>query len=160
MIEKLIIPEGGSLFNTSSISLIWFNFCQRIELSFLILIKRSVSEPSFFSITREFFNPAKRGIQEFSYDISRVEKIQEVEIGNKLSLPFPQDYVSYVRLSRVDEYGVEHIIYPAKYTSQPSESILQDSDYQFLFDAGAVAVFGPGTKISEAAIEILNILID
>ena len=89
---------------------------------------------------------AKRGIQEFSYDISRVEKIQEVEIGNKLSLPFPQDYVSYVRLSRVDEYGVEHIIYPAKYTSQPSESILQDSDYQFLFDAdGSVLTSTPYT---------------
>jgi methylmalonyl-CoA mutase len=29
-----------------------------------------------------------------------------------------------------------------------------------LFDAGAVAVFGPGTKISEAAIELLEILID
>jgi hypothetical protein len=28
-----------------------------------------------------------------------------------------------------------------------------------LFDAGAVAVFGPGTKISDAAIKILEILI-
>ena len=33
-------------------------------------------------------------------------------------------------------------------------------DYQFLFDAGAVAVYGPGTKISEAAIDLLQILID
>ena len=33
-------------------------------------------------------------------------------------------------------------------------------DYDYLFDAGAVAVFGPGTKISEAAIQILQILID
>jgi methylmalonyl-CoA mutase len=38
--------------------------------------------------------------------------------------------------------------------------VIPKQDYQFLFDAGAVAVFGPGTKISEAAIEILNILID
>ena len=49
---------------------------------------------------------AKRGIQEFSYDISRVEKIQEVEVGNTLSIPFPQDYVNYVRLSRVDDAGI------------------------------------------------------
>ncbi|SDS86473.1 methylmalonyl-CoA mutase [Winogradskyella sediminis] len=38
--------------------------------------------------------------------------------------------------------------------------VIPKQDYQFLFDAGAVAVFGPGTKISEAAIQILEILID
>ena len=36
--------------------------------------------------------------------------------------------------------------------------VIPKQDYQFLFDAGAVAVFGPGTKISEAAITILNVL--
>lgn len=36
--------------------------------------------------------------------------------------------------------------------------VVPKQDYQFLFDAGAVAVFGPGTKISEAAIQILEIL--
>ena len=38
--------------------------------------------------------------------------------------------------------------------------VIPPQDYQFLFDAGAVAVYGPGTKISEAAIEMLEILID
>jgi methylmalonyl-CoA mutase len=38
--------------------------------------------------------------------------------------------------------------------------VIPKQDYQFLFDAGAVAVFGPGTKISSAAIKILEILID
>ncbi len=38
--------------------------------------------------------------------------------------------------------------------------VIPSADYQFLFDAGAVAVFGPGTKISEAAITLLEILID
>ena len=38
--------------------------------------------------------------------------------------------------------------------------VIPAQDYQLLFDAGAVAVFGPGTKISEAAIKILDILID
>ena len=38
--------------------------------------------------------------------------------------------------------------------------VIPTQDYQFLFDAGAVAVFGPGTKISDAAIQILEILID
>ena len=38
--------------------------------------------------------------------------------------------------------------------------VIPAQDYQFLFDAGAVAVFGPGTKISEAAITILEVLIE
>lgn len=38
--------------------------------------------------------------------------------------------------------------------------VIPHQDYEFLFDAGAVAVFGPGTKISDAAIQILEILLD
>lgn len=38
--------------------------------------------------------------------------------------------------------------------------VIPAQHYQFLFDAGVVGVFGPGTKISKAAIDILNILID
>ena len=38
--------------------------------------------------------------------------------------------------------------------------VIPQQDYQFLFDAGAVAVFGPGTKISEAAISILGVLLE
>jgi methylmalonyl-CoA mutase len=38
--------------------------------------------------------------------------------------------------------------------------VIPHQDYQFLFDAGAVAVFGPGTKISEAAISILKVLLE
>lgn len=38
--------------------------------------------------------------------------------------------------------------------------VIPAQDYKYLFDAGAVAVFGPGTKISEAAIKILEILVN
>ena len=38
--------------------------------------------------------------------------------------------------------------------------VIPKQDYQYLFDAGAIAVFGPGTKISDAAIKILEILIE
>jgi hypothetical protein len=85
---------------------------------------------------------AKRGIQEFSYDISRVEKIQEIELGTSLSIPMPQDYVHYVRLSYVDDAGIENIIYPARFTSNPSQSILQDDDYNYLFDADGSLLTG------------------
>lgn len=38
--------------------------------------------------------------------------------------------------------------------------VVPPQDYQFLFDRGVAAVFGPGTIISEAASEILQIMLD
>ena len=37
--------------------------------------------------------------------------------------------------------------------------VIPKKDYDFLFDAGVIAVFGPGTKIPEAAHEVLEVLI-
>ena len=38
--------------------------------------------------------------------------------------------------------------------------VIPAQDYQFLFDSGAVGVYGPGTKIAQAAIDMVTILID
>ena len=38
--------------------------------------------------------------------------------------------------------------------------VIPAQDYEYLFEAGAVGVFGPGTKIAQAAIDMLGILID
>ena len=38
--------------------------------------------------------------------------------------------------------------------------VIPAQDYQFLYDAGAVAIFGPGTVISDSAIKMLNLLIE
>ena len=38
--------------------------------------------------------------------------------------------------------------------------VIPAQDYQFLFDCGALGVFGPGTKIAQAAIDMVAILID
>jgi len=38
--------------------------------------------------------------------------------------------------------------------------VIPKQDYQFLFDAGAIAIFGPGSKISDAAIQLLDILLE
>ena len=38
--------------------------------------------------------------------------------------------------------------------------VIPPQDYQFLYDAGAMAIFGPGSKIPECAIKILNLLIE
>ena len=38
--------------------------------------------------------------------------------------------------------------------------VIPHQDYQFLYDAGVVGIFGPGTSVSEAAIQILKVLLD
>ena len=38
--------------------------------------------------------------------------------------------------------------------------VIPAQDYEYLFNSGAVGVFGPGTKIAQAAIDILNILLE
>ncbi len=56
-------------------------------------------------------------------------------------------------LAELHKYGREDIMVIAG-------GVIPPQDYQYLFDAGVVGVFGPGTKIAKAAIEILEILID
>ena len=71
---------------------------------------------------------AKRGLQEFSYDTLRSIKSQELTIPDSLSLIIPQDYVNYVEMSRIDDYGVKHIIYPTTLTSNPYTVPIQDKE--------------------------------
>lgn len=72
---------------------------------------------------------AKRSLQEFSYDVLKSIKSQELTIPHSLSVVIPQDYVNYVRMSWIDWHGVKHIIYPTNnLTIDPSETPIQD-DY-------------------------------
>tara|TARA_R100001463_G_scaffold108127_1_gene162665 strand:+ start:6996 stop:8213 length:1218 start_codon:yes stop_codon:yes gene_type:complete len=86
---------------------------------------------------------ARRAMQEFSYDTLKVIKSQELAIPASLSLPFPKDYVNYVRLSWIDNVGAKHIIYPTRITSNPTEIYGQDSDGEAIQDG-----FGNNTSLS------------
>ncbi len=48
---------------------------------------------------------AQRGVQEFSYDILHSEKSIEVELGDALTVPLPQDYVSLNQVYHVGSDG-------------------------------------------------------
>ena len=56
-------------------------------------------------------------------------------------------------IEELKKYGREDIMVIAG-------GVIPPKDYQFLFDLGVVGVFGPGNKISKAAIAILEILIE
>jgi methylmalonyl-CoA mutase len=56
-------------------------------------------------------------------------------------------------IEELKKYGREDIMVIAG-------GVIPAQDYQYLFDKGVVGVFGPGTKIAKAAIDILEILIE
>jgi hypothetical protein len=77
---------------------------------------------------------AQRALQEFSYDTFKCKKTFEAEVPPTLKLPLPQDYVNRVKFSFIErDSGVERPLYPTRTSSNP-RSILQDNNYNFLFD--------------------------
>ena len=76
---------------------------------------------------------AQRTLQELSYDTIDNVKAIEVEVPPSLSIPIPHDFVSYVRLTAVDEAGFERPLKPADVTSAPTP-VLQDDKYNYLYD--------------------------
>lgn len=70
---------------------------------------------------------AKRGLQEFSYDVLKSVKSQELTVPHSLSVILPQDYVNYVKVSWIDNQGIKHPIYPTNLTIDPSETPIQDN---------------------------------
>ncbi len=88
---------------------------------------------------------AQRGIQEFNFDLLSSFKSQEIEIGPQLYMVLPQDYVNYVKLTWVDDSGIEHVIYPAIKTSDPLP-IVQDSNYEYTFDNNGEIIYAQDSE--------------
>ncbi len=91
-----------------------------------------------------FQTPAEAAKQAVENDV-HILGVSSLAAGHKTLVPQVID--------ELKKYGREDIMVIVG-------GVIPKQDYQYLFDAGAVAVFGPGTKISEAAILILDILIE
>tara|TARA_R110002020_G_scaffold129468_1_gene289861 strand:+ start:551 stop:1984 length:1434 start_codon:yes stop_codon:yes gene_type:complete len=62
---------------------------------------------------------AQRSLAELSFDTLKSIKSYELEVPATLTLPLPQDYVHYTKLSFVDDAGIKRNIYPTSKTSNP-----------------------------------------
>jgi len=91
-----------------------------------------------------FQTPAEAAKQAVENDV-HILGISSLAAGHKTLVPQV--------IQELKKYGREDIMVIVG-------GVIPSQDYQFLFDAGAVAIYGPGTKISEAAIQLLEILID
>ncbi len=90
-----------------------------------------------------FQTPAEAAKQAVENDV-HILGVSSLAAGHKTLVPQV--------IAELKKYGREDIMVIVG-------GVIPAQDYQYLFDAGAVAVFGPGTKISEAAITILEVLI-
>lgn len=76
---------------------------------------------------------AQRALAEMSFDVFKSTKSQEITVPATLTMPLPQDYVNYVKLSWSDNAGVEHVIYPMAKSSNPT-AISQGTDGAYQTD--------------------------
>lgn len=76
---------------------------------------------------------AKRGIQELYFDVMNEVIAVEIELSPSLTIPLPHDYISYCRISWVDECGKLHPL-AVDNSLNLSQAYLQDNDYNLLFD--------------------------
>lgn len=90
-----------------------------------------------------FQTPQEAAIQAVENDV-HILGISSLAAGHKTLVPEAINYLKSI--GREDIMVIVGGVVPPK-------------DYQFLFDQGVAAVFGPGTIISEAASEILDIMI-
>ena len=82
---------------------------------------------------------AMRALQELSYDVLKSFKSQEIVVPNTLTMMLPQDYVNYVKLTRLGSDGIEKVLYPTGKTSNPFR-LQVDSNDEFLFDSNGSAI--------------------
>lgn len=85
---------------------------------------------------------AKRGLQEMSYDISKVNKIYEIEVPSSLSIAMPQDYIDRVNIFWIDSSGIQHPVYETDLSSIPNINPLQDNDADIIYDGDGDMVEG------------------
>ncbi len=91
-----------------------------------------------------FQTPAEAARQAVENDV-HILGVSSLAAGHKTLVPQVMEELK--KLGREDIMVIVGGVIPAQ-------------DYQFLYDAGVVAIFGPGTVISEAGLVMLNLLIE
>lgn len=90
-----------------------------------------------------FQTPAEVAKQAIENDV-HILGVSSLAAGHKTLIPQV--------IEALKDYGREDIMVVAG-------GVIPKQDYKFLYECGVAGIFGPGTKISESAIEILNKLI-
>lgn len=91
-----------------------------------------------------FQTPAEAAKQAIENDV-HILGVSSLAAGHKTLVPEV--------IAALKQYGREDIMVIAG-------GVIPKQDYDYLYNAGVVGIFGPGTKIAGAAIEIINVLLE
>ena len=117
---------GSAYYNGSDFGNYQFTSLDDVITQFMVAyVGEDKIIPKMNRIDVAFF--AQRALQELSFDTFKCTKAYEIEVPTTLKMPLPQDYVNYVKLSWSDNSGIQHVIYPAIKTSNPS-NLAQTTD--------------------------------
>ncbi|GLR15806.1 methylmalonyl-CoA mutase [Portibacter lacus] len=108
------------------------------------IIATSFADIGFDVDIGPLFQTPKEAVKQAAENDVHILGISSLAAGHKTLVPEVIDELE--KIGRPDIYTIVGGVIPP-------------NDYQFLFDKGVLGVFGPGTVISKAAIQILEILI-
>ena len=91
-----------------------------------------------------FQTPAEAAREAVENDV-HVVGVSSLAAGHKTLVPQLIDELK--KLGREDIMVIAGGVIPAQ-------------DYEFLYQAGVAAIFGPGTSVAKAAVEMMNILLE
>jgi hypothetical protein len=138
--ENYFNPDNGSLGNYQYTSLTEiindFELQSHDTQSYLYGMGRSL-------IVRH----AKAAIRQLNRTTAKDVRALELSIGNDLVFPLPQDYVNYVRISKV---SANNALKPLDINQNLNiaKSYLQDNEYKLLFDSNGDTIEADGNNLT------------
>ena len=133
---SLINETGSAYYSGSNLGGYQFTSLKNVIDQFIIAYVGEDKIISKIKRTDVVFH-AKRGLQELSFDTFKSTKAFEISVPTTLQMDLPQDYVNYVKLTWSDKAGVEHVIHPARVSSNP-EKITQAADGSYTFSSNEI----------------------
>ncbi len=133
---SLINETGSAYYSGSNLGGYQFTSLKNVIDQFIIAYVGEDKIISKIKRTDVVFH-AKRGLQELSFDTFKSTKAFEISVPTTLQMNLPQDYVNYVKLTWSDKAGVEHVIHPARVSSNP-EKITQAADGSYTFSGNEI----------------------
>tara|TARA_R100000742_G_C4277936_1_gene100244 strand:+ start:875 stop:1996 length:1122 start_codon:yes stop_codon:yes gene_type:complete len=77
---------------------------------------------------------AMRALQELNYDTLKSRKSIEFTLGSNLLMKLPHDYVNYVKVVKTDSVGVERVLQPMRWSSNPTAHT-NEATGEYIFDS-------------------------
>ena len=133
---SLINETGNAYYSGSNLGGYQFTSLKNVIDQFIIAYVGEDKIISKIKRTDVVFH-AKRGLQELSFDTFKSTKAFEISVPTTLQMTLPQDYVNYVKLTWSDKAGIEHVIHPARVSSNP-EKITQNADGSYTFSSNEI----------------------